>query len=160
MGLKNNSGYTLTEIMVSISIFVFICAGLSTILMVGNTSWKTQLANASAQQQIRNSIEMLERDFRSASGIIVNQDSENMNVSFTKPSEGNVTYSWTKAIGGDNLNQLIRTSGVKTRIIARDISSLTLTDSASDIKIDITANVQEAKGPAVDFRMVSNLAKR
>ena len=70
-----------------------------------------------------------------------------------------VTYSWT-TVSGPTANQLRRTVGANTRIIARDISALNVTESASAIAVNVTAAVVTNEGRTINYQLLGKLAKR
>ena len=156
---KDNKGFSLTEVMMSMAIFMFIMAGLYTMLYVSNISGQSQNASVSAQEQARATVDLMTRDLRVAQGLVINQDTDNVNATFNKPGEGNVAYNWTTD-PGDDANRIIRTTATRTRIIARDISALVLTDGGDDVTIDVTASVESQHADTVDFQLVSKVTKR
>src|SRR3989338_7485120 len=135
--LTSKKGFGITELMMSTAVFGFIMAGLCSMCYVGSVSWQSQSANANAQGQLRNALDVLCRDFRAGSGLaITQQTSSNVGFTFSKSGEGTVTYSWTNT--GASANRLLRTTATGTRIVARDVSAITLTNNAADVLIDVT----------------------
>jgi len=158
MRIKAQNGFTLTELMVSMAIFTIIIAGLCSTLLVGNISWEVHAANANTQNQARITIETMARDLRVAQGLLIIQDADNVAVTFSRPGVGNVTYAWSTS--GASPNQVIHTTDTATRIVARDISALSLADSVDDVTINVTANILTNSNKNIAFGLISKVAKR
>lgn len=158
MRIDNRKGFVLTEILIAMAIFVFIAGGIFTTFYAGNVSYQSHDASVSAQSQVRLTLETMGRDLRVAQGISLTQDSNSVALSFTKSGEGNVSYAWANS--GSNANQIVRTTDSATRIIARDVTALSLVNSASNVEIDVTASIQNSLGETVDYSLTNKLAKR
>ena len=159
MKFWGHNGFSLTETMVSMALFTVITSGIYSTLYVGNVSWGIQDANVNVQSQVRKTVDKMTRDLRVAQGLLIAQDADNVNVSFTKTGEGTVTYTWTTDAGNSQY-QLVRTTNANSHVVAQDISALSVTQTASDIKINVTSSVQALQGHTVDYALVSNVAKR
>lgn len=154
------------EILISTAVFSFMVAGLYTMLHVGNISWQNQRAKFDAQGQLRTTLDMLSRDLRAGEGLLITvQTSSNVSFTFTTSGEGTVTYTWTNT--GLDANRLIRTTTApaRTRIIARDISAISLTDNVTNVLVNLTIHVKplsNQSGTSTDsnINIVKEIAKR
>jgi prepilin-type N-terminal cleavage/methylation domain-containing protein len=157
MNLKANHGFSLTEMIVSVGIFSVIMAGIYSILYVGNISWSMQDANVNVQRQARLAVDKMSRDLRVATGLSIDQEEGTVSVVFTK-NGAPVSYDWTSEAGSTQY-QLIRTVNSVPIVMAQDISAFSVTESADNITISVTASV-EARGKTIDYTLAANVAKR
>jgi len=155
---KDNKGVTLTEVMVATVIFAFIMGGLYTTLLAGNASWRNQEIAIRSQQEARKAAIQMARDFRIATGILITQSQNTVAVAFNLPGEGAVNYSWDTS--GGNANRIIRQNTTNSRILAQDISSLSIINSSNNVVIDITATTQSDRGESNTYQLVKKVAKR
>ncbi len=157
MRLTSNNGFSLLEMMVSIGIFSIISAGIFSVFYVGNISWSLQDANVNVQSQARRTVSKLSRDLRIASGLTITQDADNVDVSFSKSGSA-ITYAWTTDAGSTR-HQIVRAVDGVSIVTAQNITALSLTETATDIKINVTAS-DVARGKTLEYTLVGNVAKR
>ncbi|MDP8211846.1 MAG: prepilin-type N-terminal cleavage/methylation domain-containing protein [Candidatus Zapsychrus exili] len=162
MRMESNKGFSLIEMMISLAIFSFIASGLYSILMVSNNSWHTHVANIDAQGQARLTADFLARELRTAEAILIIQDENSVNLSFSVPGADNVAYSWDKF--GEHNDQLIRTTSENSRIVARDVFSLSIVEDNDEVLIDLMISVDKLEdmrgSDSSDIRIVRKVAKR
>ena len=161
MRLRENKGVTLVEMIMSTAIFTIIMAGMYGMLHVGNTSWAIQEASVSGQTQARRAMGWLSRDLRVASSLTITQEDDDVDISFTRGAN-NYTYAWTPDAGEATRYQLIRTNVTddESLIVARNITALSFTEAATDIKINMTLTTQSKQSESVDYNLVGNIARR
>jgi hypothetical protein len=121
-------------------------------------SWDMQDIGADVQHQARTVIGRMTRDLRTAQDLDITQDGDHVDISFTRGGDA-VTYAWTTDAGGTQ-NQLIRTDAGGPVITGRNVSALSLTETATDIKISLTISAQSNLKRTADYSLVGNVAKR
>jgi len=154
----NNTGHTLTETIMSMAIFTIIIAGIYSTLYVGNISWAVQDVSVNVQSQARRVIGRMTQDLRVGQNIVITQDADNVAIALTRSGSA-ITYSWTTDAGSTQ-NQLIRAVDGTAVVVAADISALSLTETASDVKIDLTISAQSNLKQTMNYSLVGNVAKR
>jgi prepilin-type N-terminal cleavage/methylation domain-containing protein len=160
---NGHAGITLTEMMVAMAIFTVLTAGIYSALYIGNISWAVQDISVNVHDQARRAIGKLTRDLRVGRGVTINEtvapEGTTIDVYFSRTGEGNITYDWT-TVEGDTQNQLIRTDDDGAVIVAQDISALSFTETANDIKINLTVSAQTNQNQTVNYSIVGNIARR
>lgn len=151
-------GVTLTEVMVATVIFTFIMAGLYVTLMAGRVSWQSYEAAIAAQRGVRNALSVMSRDLRVADNLSVTPVTDGLVTTFTHPELGSITYNWSTA--GADANRIVRQTSTGSRIIANDVSALSISPGADDITITITADVSATGGHDNNFQLIKKIARR
>ena len=151
--LSKRRGYSLVELMIVVLVGVFIIGGLYSVLIVGKNNWEVNRDRVDLQQNMRTAFEWMRRDLRQ-SGVstitgVPADGSANTSITFQIPStvtSGNTV--WASAItyskGGTGNAQLLRTVGGTSKVIAQNVSSLSLSRTSSDpTVVVITLNLQK-----------------
>jgi type II secretory pathway pseudopilin PulG len=135
-------GFTLVEIILSVAIFVIMFTGLSTTFLAGRSAWEVNQNSMNVQTQVRAVLWNLARDLRQA-GTSLTPAQQTPPViafppfTFTHPVVGPVTYAWSPDASG--VGNVTRQTTGGTRIIARNISSLSLINNGTNVVISVTA---------------------
>ena len=156
--LRLQKGFSLMETIVSTAILTILVTAIYAALFVGNKSWVNNEANIKAQQEVRKGLVMMTKDLRVAKSVITTQNSLSFSLSFTHPNDGALTYSWAST--GGSAQQLIRQTATKTRIIAQNISAISLTETATNFTVNLTATVPNANGKTNVFQLAKSVTKR
>jgi Tfp pilus assembly protein PilW len=119
--------------MLAVVIFMLMSAGLTAALLAGRSSWMANDNSSVVQQQARNALWVLAKDFRQAKGLSLVTDAHSVNFSFTHAVDGTVSYTWN-----DTTQKLTRTAGTKIRDIGTNITGFTLTDLGYGVDISLT----------------------
>jgi Tfp pilus assembly protein PilW len=117
----------------AVAIFVLMSAGLTAALLAGRSSWMVNENSSLVQQQARNALWVLAKDFRQAKGLSLVTDAHSVNFSFTHAVDGTVSYTWN-----DTTQNLTRTAGTKIRVVGTNITGFTLTDLGYGVEISLT----------------------
>ncbi len=158
MNIKNEKAVTLIELMVATLIFSFLVAGIYAAFLAGNRSWSTHENNVALQRDARGALWVMVPDLREAKSVVITQSSGNTAISFTTLTLGSVSYAWSNT--GASANQIIRTVGSNTRILARNISAMAFTDLSSAILVDITSTRSDSLGKSANFNLKEKIAYR
>jgi Tfp pilus assembly protein PilW len=154
-------GVTLTEAMISTVLFTFLMTGLYASLEAGRLSFSTQSKSVTAQQEVRKAIDQLSRELRSVESASVSNSSSAASLSYTHPTEGTVSYTWTNDTGDPNAMRLLRTNSTSSRIIAQNISAVSFTNNLDNYIINITASADaDMGGPAESFQLIKKIGVR
>jgi Tfp pilus assembly protein PilW len=120
------------EMMLAVVVFMLMSAGLTAALLAGRSSWMVNESTSIVQQQARNALWVLAKDFRQAEGLNLVTDAHSVNFSFTHAVDGVVSYTWN-----DTSQKLTRTAGTKVRDIGTNITGFTLTDLGYGVEINL-----------------------
>jgi len=152
--MKNKSGFTLIEAMVSILLLSFILLGVHGVLLTASASSGTDLVMVDMQQQARNAMARLVKEVREASVLMYTRmDTNSDRVIFSTPAKQNVQYY----LSGNNLVREYP-PGV-TNNVASNIFNLKFTRTGSLLQISLNADkVFMAK--TVSFPLVANVRLR
>ena len=156
--MKKNGGFSMVEMLVVVAVFTMIMAGLFTTLVTGNTLWRSSEDAVAIQRDARNALWQMTKDMRKGSGAVVTQSSGSTAVSFTHPTDGNVTYTWANS--GANANKLIRQTATVSRTLANYISTLTFTNQTTSMLISMTVTRSSQPGPSQNLTMSQEVAYR
>jgi Tfp pilus assembly protein PilW len=150
-------GLALAELVVSVLLFMFIVAGLFTALLAGNKSWQTYGATVRAQQEVRKAISWMSRDLRIAQNLPAGTGSISLPLTFSQPGVGTVTYSWVTT--GAQANRIIRQTATRSWIVANKISAFSVSQTADDITVNVTATVASSRVQNSTFQLAHKMAK-
>ena len=140
-------GFSLTEVMVSMAIFVLVAAAVNTVLIVGDASWQTNNVQVQLQQELRKAMEWMKDDLRQTGSAAIMNVPVNVapDIAAYPDPTTDPAYNWYTAItfqkaagtaGGViawnanatqfvlNATNLQRIEGAQTRTIATNIQTL------------------------------------
>jgi len=159
--LKESAGFTLTEILVAVSLYSLIAVACFVAFITGNRSWQVNKAQLEIQQELRKAMDWMIEDLRqSGSSAIVDVPSDGVwyNSLTFKMAEGinNGNISWSDDVqydlGGTNSNQLLRQTGGEEKVLAQDITSLLFRRQVStpaSMEVSLTAQKTTPEGQAL-----------
>lgn len=124
-------GFTLVEVMVSLSILSLMIVGIYGVLNTGNVTYYKSIGLLELQQQTRQAMSAITRELREATN--VSPTGTSTSVTFDTPDESNVQCYLDTAE-----NQIIR-RGATDKILANDISSLSFNYTSPIVQIQIGA---------------------
>ncbi len=157
MILKKSAGLTLIELIVVVFLFSVMIGAIFMLLGTARSCWKSGGSQLSAQQDARRGLNTMAKELRQAklstiSGVPAD-GTDYSSITFQIPqsiSAAGTTWSTNiqYTVGGLNNSQLLRTQDAAQRVLANNISSLSLNRNAStpDI-INITLGVQKNTFP-------------
>ena len=92
------------------------------------------------QTQVRSALWNISKDLRQAGiSLSLTQTATAVTITFTHPVDGTVTYAWVQdPVSG--IGNVTRQTANATRIIARNISALSLVNDGTDVVITATAS--------------------
>jgi prepilin-type N-terminal cleavage/methylation domain-containing protein len=153
-------GFTLVETMMSVAIFVIMIAGISTTVVAGRSAWEVNQNSVNVQTQVRAALWNISKDLRQAgTSLSLTQSATAVTIAFTHPVDGSVTYAWTQdAVSG--IGDVTRQTTTKTRIIARNISELSLVNNGTDVVITATATGTSATRKADTMTLKEKVVMR
>jgi prepilin-type N-terminal cleavage/methylation domain-containing protein len=150
--LKNQKGFTMVEVLVTVLIFMLISAGIMTIVNSGNDIWQMNKASVELQQELRKAMDWMMNDLREAgTSSIIDVPADGAaytSITFSTPtgvSGGSLTWDASTINFALSSNQLIRTYGGTTRTLASRIVLLEFTRQAASSEIlEVTLRGQRA----------------
>lgn len=161
-----NKGFTLVEAMVTMLIFSILAGGLYAMLRAGDSSWQTNRVRVELQQELRKAIEWMKNDLREAgTSSIVDVPADGNwypTITFKTPSGvSGGTIIWNTdaiqfLIGGTGGTQLLRTSGISSKVIAQSVSSVQFRrqPSSSDVlEIVLQGEKDTAQGSTINYQL-------
>ncbi|MBI4707899.1 MAG: prepilin-type N-terminal cleavage/methylation domain-containing protein [Candidatus Omnitrophica bacterium] len=128
-------GFTLLEVLVSILILSLLFAGISSVLVIGNTVFHSDLGILDLEQQVRQAMEAMLWELREASNVTM-QSSDS--ISFNSFSGVNISYVYNDGNNDGIKDQILRQESGATRILAQDISYLLFSVSGNLVTIEVS----------------------
>jgi len=138
--LRNRRGFSFVEVIVTVVIFAVIMAAVSTVLLVGDSSFQTNSVYVELQQELRKSMDWMKDDFRQTGSVAITDglayDTWYTTITFHKVdgiSGGKISWSDNTTqfvLGGSGSNQLQKIIRddlgvlVSTTILAQNIESV------------------------------------
>ena len=166
IGQTKRAGLTLIELMVVILIFLIISAAIFGVLSVGRQSWRTGSTQVELQQETRKAMDWMIKEIRQSgldygpkyAGQVIGlaaDDNFHNTITFRKSEGWDNTNAWidwgnqvTYLLGGLNGEQLLRTSGGSTIILANKVVSLQFKrPSATPKVVEISLQAQKDAMP-------------
>lgn len=172
MGKK---GFTLVEILVSVAIFAILIAAVSTVFLVGESSWQTNSVRMELQQELRKAMDWMKNDLRQTrdsaitGGPVVADGQPYTSITFYLPngvSGGSITWNTDTTqfiLGGTDNNQLQRIEGADTRVLALNIETLEFTRQAATsgiIEVLLAAEKDTIKGATITSSLTFEIQMR
>jgi len=155
-------GFSLVEILVSVSILLILIFALFAVMEVGRNSWFTGDTSVQLRQEIIKAFMTMERELKETrpAQISLTAGSSGSSLTFKIPQDnngdgtildslGNVEWSGDITYALDGSGQIIRTASGATVILTQDITSLQFTRPSSPpdiLQIDITAQKASDQG--------------
>lgn len=169
-GIKQTEGLTLVEVMVSVFILFVVLQGLYLVMSTGRRSWYVADTEISLQQDLRKAMWQISGDLYhsgtnqisiEANGTIYNSVSFNVSEGVT----GGGAINWSSipisyVLSG---NQIIRTEGAQTKVIANNITGFDLSrqvGSLDIVRINITAQRMTVSGQLINASLDSAVLLR
>lgn len=163
---KNQQGFTLLEMLVTILIFSLVVAGIYAILMAGEDAWHSNKTQVQLQQELRKVMDSIQYDlYQSGSGAIADVPADGAwynTITFKVPSSlASARITWNAnainyALGGMDSNELQRVSGATTEIKAHYIESLTfrrLSSVSNIVEVALVAQKDTPKGQTLSYSL-------
>ena len=154
--LKNNQGFSLVEVMVTMFIFSFVVLGLFVSVVATDASWASNKASIDLHQQLRTGMEWIKYELSQASTTSISSVPANgtwyTSITFKLPtgiSNGSATWDANSVVfqrGGSNNGDLQRVYNGSTRVLGRDLSLLQFRRQASTsnvLEVEMTAQKQD-----------------
>jgi len=152
---RRNNGFTLIESMITVVVFTFIVGGIYAIMIVGDRSWNVNNIQVEVQQELRKAMGNMQYDLMQ-SGSSAISDLQSDSITFQKSCgvvSGKISWcsdaiQFVRVIDPDDyphtppysINDILRIEGSDTKLIARDILTLTFSQPTSGIiEISLTA---------------------
>lgn len=150
--MKNNHGFSLLELLMSVAIFSFVCVIIFSVYQIGMNSWDLIFVESALAGEARMGIEKINKELRTSN--LSNIDSSSptqlrFKVPTVNPSTGAIS-SWSNWIrysrGGVGGNQLLRTDeGTNTAtVLANDVTNLQFTANANPTTISVSLTTQKS----------------
>ena len=158
MNIQRKKGFTLIEMIVTVSIFTMMTGALYTIFLVGNKSWTTFSTNVILQHDVREGLFAMTKELRRARDILIIKEESGTKINFLRWPVGLVSYSWSSE--GVDANKIVRTNNGNVRVLADNISALSLESLPNAVVIDMTASQILASGPTSQFQLKEKVALR
>jgi len=155
-------GFTLIEVIVSVSIFVFMILAVFVVMDIGRSSYFTGGLAVEVHQEVMKPFMTIERELRETAPSQINLSSGNSSssITFKVPHDndgdgdvldnyGNIEWSGdiTYALNGNN--QITRTASGITSVLANNIINLSFTRSVTPVdilQINVTARKTSLSG--------------
>ncbi len=147
-------GFSLVELLIAMSIFIFMLLVAYGVLKTGNTIYTTDTIYLDMQQQARNGLERIIREVReSSTQAITTLDANNDRITFTTPNETGIQYYRS----GTNLVREYPSGTVK--IVASNIAYLKFSLSGSLLQISVRAD-KAYSSRTISFLLVEKVRLR
>ncbi len=169
--MKNNRGFSLLELMMSVAIFSLMVIAVFGVYQVGMESWDLIYVQSNLTSQARMGIEKINKELRTST--LTNIDSSSATqLRFKVPTAVNsstgIITTWSNWIrysrGGNGGNQLLRTDeGTNAEtVLANDVTNLQfIANSNPDtISIAITTQKETANGNVVPISLSGTVELR
>lgn len=173
-------GFTLIELMVVIFIFLIISAAVYGILTIGRQSWYIGSTQVELQQEVRRGMDRMIRELRqSGQNTIVDvpaDDSSYSTITFQIPEDtdgdgdviddgGNIEWGSqiTYSLGGLNNQQLLRSSGGTSTVLANNVINLQFKRSSTTpniLEISLQAEKDTVRGRTIQLTLSSQVSLR
>ena len=158
MNIKNQKALTLLEILVSLAVFSVVMTAIYNSFLVGNRSWVAYNNNVDVQRQVRNAFFFMTRELREAKNIFITKEEGTVKITFTRPEVGFVSYTWQG--NENNPGQIVREHESEKRILASNISSLSVEQLPKGIFLEIKGTKKPLLAPRADFSLKGKIALR
>jgi prepilin-type N-terminal cleavage/methylation domain-containing protein len=135
--MKNIKGFTMLEVLISLSLLSFVLAETYGIMATGNAIYTKNFSLLEMEQQTRNATDRIVREVRQASSQTITtnyNNTTNDKISFTIPAATGIQYY----LNGTNL--VLAYPGQPARNIASSIKLLKFTLTGSLLKIQVRAD--------------------
>ncbi len=169
--MKNKKGFSLLELLMSISIFSFVCLVVFGVYQVGMESWDLVYAQSALMGEARVGIEKMNKELRTSNLSNIDSSSSTQ-LRFKIPTAVNSSTgaisSWSNWIrysrGGVGSNQLLRTDeGTNANtVLANDVTNLQFTANSnpSTISIAVTTQKSTTNGTVIPVSLSSTVDLR
>ena len=154
----NNKGFTLTETMVSIAIFLIIVMAVFMVFTSGKNTWFSGSAYTQAEQDLRKAKEWMAKEVLEARASTIEIGESNDEITFDIPvsvsESGSITWQniryYLNADTGQLRRQLVDDEDADEKVLANNVESVAfgqpdLTDSTI-IRVTINTLRQDLKG--------------
>lgn len=152
---KNNQGFTLVEALMTVAIFSVMMGTVYITMIMSQRSLDAYLQTAAPRQNLRMAMAAMVRELREAQNLFIDTrhrygpNDHTIILTFQRPQYGDLTYAWTDT--GNDAGKIIRTNYSNKIVLARNITSLSLTAPfAGEIIIEIGAGT--IKGTALRLK--------
>lgn len=163
----SQSGFTLIEMMISVFIFTIITGATFIVLDTGRNSWQIGDAEVRVQDEVRRGLYAMMRELRQTKSSLISgvpaDGGDYSSIIFRKPTgvssgetdwSGQIQYDIdTSDANSDGLtDQLVRTSGGTTTVLANNITQLKFRRTASATNllwVELTAQAQTPAGRTI-----------
>ena len=153
--LCQDRGFTMTEALVTAVIFSFIAGGIYATMVAGDSSWSHNSIQIELQQELRKAmnrmIDDLQQSGRSAINDVPADGTWYDEITFYKTNGvSGASISWNSdttnfSLGGTNGEQLLKTEGATTAVVAQDMTSLQIRRLAAAAGI-VEVSLEAEKG--------------
>jgi len=159
MRLNDRKAVTLMEIMVTTVLFFFVISGVYTTFLIGTRSWTYYNESVVLKQEARRAIFTMCQELREGRNVFISKEPLGVTLNFYRPSVGNISYSWVTR--GENAYQVIRTTKNQTRVLARYVSELSISqETVNDVTVQIRVVKLQKSGEQMDFSLKEKVALR
>ena len=161
MRLVNNKGFSIIEVSVTFAIFAIMMTGLFMALSVGDSSWRSNFAKMSLQQDLRRAMEEMQFELREAGATSISNVPADgtwySTISYQIPSgitSGDLVWDTDVITLSVTNNRLQRVKGLTTKVLANDVQSVQFRRQAATsnlLEIDVQGQKTTAAGLVVDY---------
>lgn len=162
-GLRETAGFSLVEVLITVSLFAILFTACFIVLLSGSKSWEINSTKMQVQQELRKAVDWIKEDmFDAGQSTITNVPADGSwysTITFKVPTgvSGNApvwSSSTTQFVlgGGATANQLQEITGGVTRILANKIQSLQFrrqSTSPGIVEVSVQAQKTSTKGTLV-----------
>lgn len=162
---KKDSSFTLLEVVIAMAILSVLSGAFASTVIAGKRSWSTAEAHIQLQQELRKSMNEMVGDLCQGGASMINgvypDGSWYSTIIFRRPSDViNGILVWENntvqySLGGQNMKQLMRTSGAEQRVVGNNIASFQMRRNPvtpSIVEIALQGNKQIIEGDLITAR--------
>jgi len=161
-GARHNSGFTLVETMVALTLLCILMVSVYTFFLSGVISWKNNRDKADVQENLRIAVNRLARELRQAKSIHFFDLYSGGRLEFNDPYGKIITYYCATSGDPENARQLIRAvNGTGNNPVARYIKKIMVepVNCSPDTRL-ITITLLGEKGKTGEIRISTTVMLR
>ena len=157
-------GFTLIELMIVLLIFSIILGSIFAVMTMGNKAWQSGNVQVEIQQETRKGMDSMLKELRQSSlgQITVAANTVTFRIPQSVNNSGNITWCGDilYSLGGLNDEQLLRTQGEESRVLANNVQGLQFSASGKEITITVVVEKESVSQRTLTTTLSSQVTLR
>lgn len=158
------TGFTLIELMIVILIFSIILGAIFAVMTMGNKAWQSGNVQIEIQQETRKGMDSMLKELRQSNlgRITVTANTVTFQIPQSVNNSGNITWceDILYSLGGLNGEQLLRTQGEESRVLANNVQGLQFSATKEEINITLVAEKETVSQHTLTATLSSSVTLR